>query len=98
MADDEITVNPELCTGCCTCVLACPLNLEIEPLCAEGIAPKTNNVVLRVINGACRVLNPDLCKRKTFPCGLCEALCPNGALKIRKKRPEPKKKKKGEIY
>ncbi|HUX98121.1 MAG TPA: 4Fe-4S binding protein [Candidatus Deferrimicrobium sp.] len=86
MVDSEIQVDPELCSGCCTCVLACPINIQIQPLCADGIAPKTNDVVLRVINGVCRVLNYDLCKAKNFSCGLCEALCPNGALKITKKK------------
>ena len=82
MAKLDITVDPELCSGCCTCVLACPINLKIEPLCEEGIAPKTNNVVMRVINGVCQPLNTHLCRAKTFKCGLCEQICPNGALKI----------------
>ncbi|MHA1648945.1 MAG: 4Fe-4S binding protein [Candidatus Helarchaeota archaeon] len=82
MENSEIVVDPDLCSGCCTCVLACPVNREIEPLCAEGIAPKTNAVVLRVINGVCQVLNFDLCKGQE-KCGLCEALCPNGALKFK---------------
>jgi NAD-dependent dihydropyrimidine dehydrogenase PreA subunit len=86
VVESEIQVDPELCSGCCTCVLACPINIKIEPLCADGIAPKTNKVVLRVINGVCRVLNFDLCKAKSFQCGLCESLCPNGALKIVKKK------------
>ncbi|MHA1266148.1 MAG: 4Fe-4S binding protein [Candidatus Helarchaeota archaeon] len=82
LAEYEIKVDPDLCSGCSSCVLACPVNREIEPLCAEGIAPKTNEVVLRVINGVCRVLNIDRCYVKSYECGLCEALCPNGAIKI----------------
>lgn len=85
MAEIEITVDPELCSGCCSCVLVCPVNIEIEPHCADGIAPKTNDVLLRVINGACRVLHLDQCKEITGECGLCEAICANGALKIIKK-------------
>ncbi|MFX1295954.1 MAG: 4Fe-4S binding protein [Promethearchaeota archaeon] len=86
MAEFEIKVDPELCSGCCTCVHACPVNIEIEPLCGEGIAPKTNKVILRVINGICQILNPELCKLKSGECGLCEIVCANGALKIKKKR------------
>jgi len=82
VAQFDIEIDPELCSGCCTCVLACPLNIQIEPLCGDGIAPRTNKVVLRVINGVCYPLNIDLCQAKSFECGLCENLCPNGALKI----------------
>ncbi|NVM29578.1 MAG: 4Fe-4S binding protein [Candidatus Helarchaeota archaeon] len=82
MAEFEIKVDQELCSGCSSCVLACPINIEIEPHCADGIAPKTNDVVLRVINGVCRPLKIELCRDKTFKCGLCEEICANGALKI----------------
>lgn len=85
MVKFEIEVNQELCSGCSTCVLVCPVNIEIEPQCAQGIAPKTNKVILRVINGVCRVLHPDLCKLHSEDCGYCEAICANGALKILKK-------------
>ena len=85
MAKFEIVINPELCNGCSTCVLACPVNIEIEPHCAQGIGPKTNDVILRVINGVCQVLHAELCKLHSEECGLCEAVCVNGALKIKKK-------------
>ena len=85
MVDLEIKVDSDLCTGCSTCVLACPVNIEIEPQCAQGIAPKTNKVILRVINGVSTVLNLDLCKEHTQECGFCQAICANGALKIIKK-------------
>ncbi|NVM53387.1 MAG: 4Fe-4S binding protein [Candidatus Helarchaeota archaeon] len=82
MTEFEITVDHELCSGCSSCVLACPINIELEPQCADGVAPKTNDVVLRVINGVCCPLKIELCRNKTFKCDLCEQLCPNGALKI----------------
>jgi NAD-dependent dihydropyrimidine dehydrogenase PreA subunit len=82
MAKLNMKVDPELCSGCCTCVLACPINIKIEPLCEDGIAPKTNKVVMRVINGVCHPLNIGLCQAKKFKCNLCENVCPNGALKL----------------
>ena len=85
MADFDIHIDPELCSGCSCCIMACPVNIEIQPSCAEGIAPKSNEVLLRAINGVCCVLNLNLCKEIDGECGVCEAVCPNGALKLIKK-------------
>ncbi|MHA1129800.1 MAG: ATP-binding protein [Candidatus Helarchaeota archaeon] len=81
MVNFKIETNSELCSGCSTCVFACQVNREIEPICNEGIAPKTNKVLLRIINGHCHVLHPELCKGPEL-CGLCEELCPNGAIRL----------------
>lgn len=75
-------VKTDRCQGCSNCVMACPLNQRIDKRIIEGEAPKSDNVVLRVKNGACRVLNRKLCAEKDFECSRCEEICPRGAIRV----------------
>ena len=82
MSTFEIRVDYDKCTGCSLCVNTCPINLEIEPQLKYGESPKTDKVIFRLINGKCRVLNPQLCENKQFQCNLCEMICTGKAITI----------------
>jgi NAD-dependent dihydropyrimidine dehydrogenase PreA subunit len=75
-------VNIERCQGCSNCVMACPINQELDKRIIDGESPRTDDVVLRVKNGSCRVLNNKLCMQKSFVCKRCEEICPRGAIKV----------------
>ena len=78
----KIVVDHNKCYGCSLCVNTCPINLEVEPQLAHGESPKTDKVIFKLINGKCRVLNPDLCKNKNFKCNLCEMICTGEAITL----------------
>nr|MDO8098256.1 4Fe-4S binding protein [Candidatus Njordarchaeota archaeon] len=75
-------VNALKCQGCSNCVMACPLNQMLDKGVANGESPKSDNVVLRVKNGSCTVLNKRLCTQKKFGCKRCEEICPRGAINV----------------
>ena len=82
MAPFKILVDENKCYGCSLCVNNCPISLEIEPQLANGESPKTDKVIFKLINGKCRVLNPQLCENKNFKCQLCQEICTGKAIKI----------------
>jgi NAD-dependent dihydropyrimidine dehydrogenase PreA subunit len=75
-------VRKDRCQGCSNCVMACPINQRIDKQIIEGEAPKSDDVVLRVKNGTCRILNVELCAGKDFECRRCEEICPRGAIRV----------------
>lgn len=80
MASKKIIVDSSKCYGCSLCVNNCPVNVEIEPLLIHGESPKTDKVIFKLINGKCRVMNPQLCLHPK--CNLCEVICTGKAIKI----------------
>lgn len=65
-------INPQLCTGCRTCVLACSLEyFQVFSLEKSFIKVSRNEE-----KGAFDIVLRDGCK----PCPVCEANCPSGAL------------------
>jgi NAD-dependent dihydropyrimidine dehydrogenase PreA subunit len=83
MVDKKVpVVRTDRCQGCSNCVMACPLNQRLDNQIIEGEAPKSDNVVLRVKNGTCRILNAKLCAEKGFECKRCEEICPRRAIRV----------------
>jgi ferredoxin len=62
--------------------MACPINQKLDKNIIEGVSPKSDDVVLRLKNGTCRVLNRKLCVEKDFECSRCEEICPRGAIRV----------------
>ena len=75
-------VKAERCQGCSNCVIACPINQMLDKGVIDGESPKSDNVVLRIKNGSCKVLNRELCAQKKFGCKRCEEICPRGAISV----------------
>jgi ferredoxin len=62
--------------------MACPINQMLDKGVIDGESPKSDNVVLRIKNGSCRVLNKELCAQKKFQCKRCEEICPRKAISV----------------
>ena len=83
----KLRIDTEKCTGCSQCILACPINLQIEPKLKLGIIPpisESKELVMRVIDGVNRLIHPEYCYNKNFDynCDRCVQICPTGAFQI----------------
>jgi ferredoxin len=84
----RLKIDPNKCTGCTQCILACPINLQIEPILKEGFIPPRSQgkkeLVMRVINGVTTLIHPEYCYNKEFDyeCNKCVLICPTGAFQI----------------
>ncbi|MHA1269644.1 MAG: 4Fe-4S binding protein [Candidatus Helarchaeota archaeon] len=84
----KLRIDEEKCTGCCQCILICPINIQVEPKLKQGIIPprsKTKGeLIMRVINGKTTLLHPEYCYQKDFDfiCNWCAKICPTGAFQI----------------
>lgn len=79
-------VDPERCTGCGNCVVACPANVALEPETATGATPRSTEVIFRVRDGRVELLNPDKCRRNppwNLQCRVCEDSCYAGVVRVR---------------
>jgi len=65
-------INPQLCTGCRTCALACSL----EYFQVFSLEKSFISISRKEEQGAFDIVLKDGCK----PCPVCEANCPSGAL------------------
>ena len=65
-------INPPLCTGCRTCVLACSLEYFHVFSLEKGYINITRNEE----EGSFEIIVKDGC----VPCRICEDNCPSGAL------------------
>lgn len=75
----ELITHEEKCHGCGNCVVACPVNADIDPAVAGGKGPETDEVIMRVENGVVKILNGDMCRG----CGTCIESCPVDAIELK---------------
>ncbi len=78
-------VDPDKCTGCCNCVIACPANVSIAPELASGSIAARDDLIFVVVNGKVKLLHPELCRRgppTKLECRVCEESCPAGIIRV----------------
>ncbi len=71
-------LDPDKCTGCGNCVIACPANVAIEPSIASGEASSSHKLVFVVVNGKVKLQHPEQCRRlppTNLQCRICEESC-----------------------
>ncbi|RLI89501.1 MAG: tRNA CCA-pyrophosphorylase [Candidatus Altiarchaeales archaeon] len=87
-AETGLLIHEERCFGCNNCVVACPVNVANDP---EGVAlgygPKSDKVILRVVNGVVKTFNLKSCRRFSEDkmlrvCDVCVRVCPNKAIEF----------------
>ena len=74
----RIDVDTNLCMGCGNCAVACPVNKQIDAQMSFGGKASTDELLLKVSEGKCLVMNVDKCTG----CKTCENYCPNEAIKM----------------
>lgn len=74
----RILVDTGRCMGCQNCTVSCPVNKETDPMIGHGGRATSNDVLIRVEGGKCRVIHEDKCTG----CKTCENHCPNGAITV----------------
>jgi formate hydrogenlyase subunit 6/NADH:ubiquinone oxidoreductase subunit I len=72
----HIQINPVTCTGCGTCAVGCPINKRIDYHLAGKGTSSSDEVIIRVEDGLCRVLHEEKCTG----CKTCENQCPARAI------------------
>ncbi|WAI01125.1 4Fe-4S binding protein [Methanogenium organophilum] len=74
----HLTIDPVLCSRCGNCAVACPINKEIDPYLGGTGTAFSEEVIMRIINGEMRVINPEKCTG----CKTCEKTCANHAIRV----------------
>jgi energy-converting hydrogenase A subunit P len=74
----RIDVDTERCMGCGNCAVACPVNKLIDAQMSFGGRASTDELLLKVSEGKCRVLHVEKCTG----CKTCEDHCPNEAISV----------------
>lgn len=74
----RIDVDTDRCMGCGNCAVACPVNKLIDAQMAHGGRASTDDLLLKVSEGKCRVLHVEKCTG----CKTCEHHCPNEAISV----------------
>ena len=81
-----LIIHEELCFGCGNCVVACPVNVANDPHgAAVGLAPSSDKVILRVLNGVVVATNVHECRRlgkDKILCDVCIVTCPSKAIEF----------------
>lgn len=83
-------IDEEKCDGCGTCVVVCPVAARVEFTTLSGKGPNfppDEHVVYQVLEGKCKVLQLDHCRRfesigEEANCRICEKVCPQKAITI----------------
>lgn len=87
----HIEVDEDACDGCGLCVIECPVNSRYEVSCLSGKGgkyPVSDQVVYHVVDGKCKIVNLENCRRfdpgggDSATCNVCETFCPREAIKI----------------
>ncbi|MDH4214490.1 MAG: 4Fe-4S binding protein [Candidatus Thorarchaeota archaeon] len=84
-AETGVKLDEEKCTGCGNCVVACPVDVAVEPPTGIGKAARGDVTVFRIDNGVAKIINLEKCRR--FPpdrlnCRVCEQYCCTDAIEI----------------
>ncbi|MDI9633551.1 MAG: 4Fe-4S binding protein [Methanolinea sp.] len=74
----RIDVDLARCMGCGNCAVSCPVNKLVDAQMAHGGHASTEDLLLKVSDGKCRVLHAEKCTG----CKTCEDNCPNGAISV----------------
>ncbi|MHA1229027.1 MAG: (Fe-S)-binding protein [Candidatus Helarchaeota archaeon] len=82
-----ILLDPDKCTGCGNCVVACPPNARLCAECKVGEGPPKDftDLIFKIKNGKAEVINQHKCRRFEPPilaCRVCETYCFGDAIKI----------------
>jgi 4Fe-4S ferredoxin len=72
-----LKTNEDVCLGCNSCVVVCPVNASSDPFLAAGHLNDTERKpLLDVQNGVIAVVDQELCGS----CGTCSMICPVNAI------------------
>ncbi len=81
-----LIVDESLCTGCGNCVVVCPVHVEKDPKgAAVGKGITIDDPILRVEDGAVKVINMQACRRygkNRVLCVVCRENCPTDAIRF----------------
>ena len=84
----NLVVHYEKCSGCGTCVVACPVNVSVSLETSGGKGSTKGETIMEVVDGVLKENNIKLCRRfeeegsSTRPCSVCVDSCPNKAIEF----------------
>ncbi len=83
-AETGLIIHEDKCTGCGNCVIACPVAPMNCPSAIGGKGPQSTDVVLKVVDGKCKVVNLKKCRRsgEDKRCRICADACPFDAIEF----------------
>ncbi len=87
-APTNLVVHDEKCSGCGTCVVACPVNVSLSLETSGGKGPTKAETIMIVDDGILKIKNIKLCRRfeeegsSSRPCSVCVDSCSNKAIEF----------------
>jgi len=78
-------VDPDKCSGCGNCVVACPANVAANTDLGKGLVSVSDKLIFLVVNGRVELLHPEYCRRlppTKLQCRVCEESCYMGIIRV----------------